>query len=317
MTVGKQVFMSNELDKKDRAAEAAALCKSAAAAGYEDKAISDIEAFKDELKKSADSEEAAVKRLSDIIYVLRAPGGCPWDREQTHESLKKPMIEEAYELIQAIENSDDENLREELGDVLLQVVFHANIAKQEGRFTLRDVANEECEKMIRRHPHVFGELSNDIDSKTVLKNWDEIKKGEKKSRSQSEAMREVPRALPALYRAFKLQAKAARTGFDWDDVSGAFDKVTEENDEIKEAAAKGDRLAVAAEVGDLLFAAVNVARMLDVDPEEALNGCSERFIRRFSHVEANRKDGMTLADLDELWEEAKLLERKNSSCERF
>lgn len=259
----------------------------------------------EELLKPAETEESAVKRLIDVITVLRNPGGCPWDREQTHDSLKKPMIEEAYEVIQAIENKDDANLREELGDVLLQVVFHANIAREEGRFNMADIANEECEKMIRRHPHVFGDVENNLTSKQVLSNWEDIKKLEKKNKSQTESMESIPRGLPALYRADKVQAKAAKVGFDWDDVSGAYEKVKEELLEVQDAKKNLTQDKVAEEVGDLLFAAVNVARMLEVDPEEALNATSEKFIRRFAYVEKNMKDGMSLEELDALWNEAK------------
>ena len=259
----------------------------------------------EELLKTAETDEAAVKRLVDVIAVLRAPGGCPWDREQTHESLKRPMIEEAYEVIEAIEKCDDANLREELGDVLLQVVFHANIAREENRFALKDIANEECEKMIRRHPHVFGDVPNNLDAKGVLSQWDDIKKLEKTNENQTESMMKIPRGLPSLYRAEKVQKKAAKVGFDWDDVSGAFEKVNEETLEIKEAMAKGDQEEVAKEVGDLLFAAVNVSRMLDVDPEEALNGTTAKFIRRFQFVEERMQKGMSLEELDKLWDEAK------------
>ena len=259
----------------------------------------------EELLKAADTDEAAVKRLVDIISILRAPGGCPWDREQTHDSLKKPMIEEAYEVIEAIENADDANLREELGDVLLQVVFHANIAREESRFSLKDVANEECEKMIRRHPHVFGNAPNNLDAKGVLSQWDDIKKLEKTQQTQTESMNSIPRGLPALYRAEKVQHKAAKVGFDWDDVSGAFDKVSEEALEVKEAIKLGNQAELKEEVGDLLFAAVNVARMLDVDPEDALNGTTAKFIRRFSYVEERMQKGMSLEELDKLWDEAK------------
>ena len=215
------------------------------------------------------------------------------------------MIEEAYEVIEAIEKCDDENLREELGDVLLQVVFHANIASEENRFALKDIANEECEKMIRRHPHVFGDVPNNLDAKGVLSQWDDIKKLEKKSNTQTESMNEIPRGLPALYRAEKVQKKAAKVGFDWDDVSGAFDKVLEETSEIKEAILNKDQDEIEKEVGDLLFAAVNVSRMLDVDPEEALNNTTAKFIRRFSYVEQNMQAGMSLEELDKLWDAAK------------
>jgi len=153
---------------------------------------------KEELLKKAVNDEEAVLRLAEIIRMLREPGGCPWDREQTHESLKRPMIEEAYEVIEAIEIGDDDNLREELGDVLLQVIFHANIAKTENRFTLADIANEECEKMIRRHPHVFGDVANDKNAKEVLAQWEDIKKLEKKSNSQTESMNSIPRRIRRL-----------------------------------------------------------------------------------------------------------------------
>jgi len=269
-----------------------------------------MEMNKEELLKKAETDESAVKRLADIITILRAPGGCPWDREQTHDTLKKPMIEEAYEVVEAIENNDDANLREELGDVLLQVIFHSDIANCEGRFSLADVANEECEKMIRRHPHVFGELENNLSSKQVLSNWEDIKKQEKKNESQTDSMNKIPRGLPALYRADKVQAKAKKVGFDWETVDGALDKVHEERAEVIESISEGNQEEIKKEVGDLLFAAVNVARMLDVDPEEALNGTTAKFISRFSYVEKYMKEGMSLEELDKLWEEAKAIERK-------
>ena len=256
----------------------------------------------EELFKAAKTDEEAVKRLADITAILRAPGGCPWDIEQTHESLKRELIEECYEVLEAIDNTDEANLREELGDVLLQVIFHADIERCAGNFTLADVANEECEKMIRRHPHVFGDIPNNLTSSQVLDNWEEIKnKVEKKSESQTDAMHKIPKELPALYR------------FDWPDVSGAFDKVAEESKEVKDAVAKGSKEDIEKEVGDLLFAAVNVARMLDVDPEIALNKTSDKFMSRFAYVESKAKETgrklpeMTLEEMDKLWEEAKSL----------
>jgi tetrapyrrole methylase family protein/MazG family protein len=267
----------------------------------------------DELFAHGKTTEEAVKRLADIVAVLRAPGGCPWDIEQTHESLKRELIEECYEVIQAIENKDDANLREELGDVLLQIVFHSDIARVEKRFDLADVANEECDKMIHRHPHVFGDMPNNITSKQVLENWEDIKKVEHKGESQTESMQKIPKELPALYRADKIQAKAKKVGFDWDDVNGAYQKVAEETAEVKEAVASGNKEEIEKEVGDLLFAAVNVARMLDVDPEIALNKTSDKFMRRFAYVEktaqeqGKRLPEMTLEEMDKLWEDAKLL----------
>ncbi|MBR4150035.1 MAG: nucleoside triphosphate pyrophosphohydrolase [Firmicutes bacterium] len=275
------------------------------------KAEADGGAEKLAVMQPAEGDIAAVERLARVTRVLRAPGGCPWDREQTYDSLRKPMIEEAYEAVAAVENGDMENFREELGDVLLQVLMNSDIAKERGDFTLADVANEEAEKMIRRHPHVFAKPDASIDTEGVLKRWDEIKAVEHKSKTQTEAMEGIPRALPALWRADKIQAKAAKVGFDWNDVSGAYDKVAEECAEVKEAAAAGSAEKIRDEVGDLLFAAVNVARMLGVDPEDALNHTSEKFMRRFAYVEktageaGRRLPDMTLAEMDALWEEAK------------
>ena len=259
----------------------------------------------DELFKPGTTDEEAVKRLADITAILRAPGGCPWDFEQTHETLKRELIEECYEVLEAIDNEDVANLRDELGDVLLQVVFHADIERCAGNFTLADVANEECDKMIRRHPHVFGDVPNNLTSSQVLDNWEEIKnKVEKKSESQTDAMHKIPKELPA---------KAKKVGFDWPDVSGAFEKVAEESIEVREAVAVGNKEDIEKEVGDLLFAAVNVARMLDVDPEIALNKTSDKFVSRFSYVESKAKEigrklpEMTLEEMDKLWEEAKSL----------
>ncbi len=270
----------------------------------------------EELISPALTDAEAVERLRKIVEVLRAPGGCPWDQVQTHDSLRRGMIEEAYEVVEAIENGDDANLREELGDVLLQVLFHADLADDEGKFTLADVANEECEKMIRRHPHVFAVKEEGLSPEDVLVRWDDIKKTEKKSESQTDSMKKIPRDLPALLRADKIQAKAAKVGFDWDDVSGAFDKVAEESAELLEAyqaarASGADTAHVKDELGDLLFAVVNVARFLNIDPEDALNGCSAKFMRRFSYVEqqaasqGRRLPDMTLPEMDALWNEAK------------
>lgn len=266
---------------------------------------------------SADNKEA-IERLAEIIRVLRAE--CPWDKVQTHESLRKGMIEEAYETVEAIDNADMANLREELGDVLLQVVFHANLAEESGNFDLKDVINEECEKMIRRHPHVFLKETGNNSSKSidkVLEKWENIKVKEKHEESCTSRLQRVPKALPALMRAVKIQKKAADVGFDWDDVSGAFDKVNEERKELMEQYAKAPTSIsrMEEEMGDLLFSCVNVARFLGIDPENALNSTSEKFIRRFAYVEreaaAAGKDleNMSLREMDELWEEAKKSER--------
>ncbi len=260
------------------------------------------------LMETARSREEAIARLDDIIRVLRVE--CPWDREQDHHSLRKCLLEEAYETADAIDREDAANLREELGDVLLQVVFHASLADETGDFDLTDVINEECEKMIRRHPHVF----RDEDSKTVdkvLEKWENIKEKEHHTSDVSSKLAGVPKALPALVRSYKVQAKAAKVGFDWDNVSGAFAKVTEETAELRQAMDAGDPEKIIDEMGDLLFAAVNVSRFLDIDPEMALEAATAKFIRRFTEVErmageqGRTLEDMDLAEMDRLWERAK------------
>lgn len=271
----------------------------------------------EELFKPAKTDLEAFSRLQRVIGILRAPGGCPWDRAQTHESLTRGMVEEAYEVVEAIENRDRENLIEELGDVLLQVVMHAQIAAEERDFTICDVCNKEAEKMIRRHPHVFGpkpEKSNEstgLSVDNVLDMWENIKEVEKTETSVTASMQKIPRHLPALLRSEKMQKKAARVGFDWDDVSGAFAKLDEETAELKEAYEQGDQTHIREELGDLLFAVTNISRFLGIDPEDALNATSTKFMTRFAHVESaarekgRRLEDMTLAEMDLLWEEAK------------
>lgn len=269
------------------------------------------------LTAAAEAKETAIGRLAEIIAILRVE--CPWDRVQTHESLRAGMLEEAYEVVEAIDNKDLANLREELGDVLLQVVFHAHIEEERGGFDLTDVINEECEKMIRRHPHVFLEESENNHAKSidkVLEKWENIKVEEKHEKSCASRLERVPKALPALVRAFKVQKKAADVGFDWDDVSGAFDKVAEEYAEFMEqyAEAASSKQRLEEEMGDLLFSCVNVARFLDIDPESALNYTSDKFTRRFRYIEeranadGRRLEDMSLEEKDKLWEEAKGLE---------
>lgn len=246
--------------------------------------------------------------LEHIVSILRAPGGCPWDGEQTHESLRRGMLEESYEVVEAIDEGSASHLKEELGDVLLQVVFHADIEKDAGRFTLDDVADGICKKLIFRHPHVFGEVSVSGTGE-VLSNWEELKRKEKGQATNTDALEAVARSLPALWRAEKVQKKAKKAGFDWPDVSGALDKLSEELEELKTAVAEGTN--VEEELGDLLFSAVNVSRFVKVDTEEALNGATDKFIGRFRKVEeeAARQgralEGMSLAELDKLWEHAK------------
>ncbi|MDM0563580.1 nucleoside triphosphate pyrophosphohydrolase [Clostridium perfringens] len=252
--------------------------------------------------------------LLDIIETLRNPGGCPWDREQTHESLKSALLEECYEVIDAIENKDEDALIEELGDVLLQVVFHASIGKEDGYFDIIDVIGGISNKMINRHPHVFGNEKANT-SEQVLVNWDEIKKEEKGIKTLTEEMQNIAKSLPATTRAYKVQKKAKKVGFDWDDVNCAMDKVKEELNEIKEVYNCEDKSIIEGEVGDLLFACINVARFLEVDGELALDKTIKKFIKRFSYIEneaiknnKNLKD-MTLEEMDKLWEEAKTSEK--------
>ncbi|MDM0467179.1 nucleoside triphosphate pyrophosphohydrolase [Clostridium perfringens] len=252
--------------------------------------------------------------LLDIIETLRNPGGCPWDREQTHESLKSALLEECYEVIDAIENEDEDALIEELGDVLLQVVFHASIGKEDGYFDIMDVIGGISNKMINRHPHVFGNEEANI-SEQVLVNWDEIKKEEKGIKTLTEEMKNIAKSLPATTRAYKVQKKAKKVGFDWDNVNCAMDKVKEELNEIKEVYNCEDKSIIEGEVGDLLFACINVARFLEVDGELALDKTIKKFIKRFSYIEneaiknnKNLKD-MTLEEMDKLWEEAKTSEK--------
>lgn len=246
--------------------------------------------------------------LARIVSILRSPGGCPWDGEQTHLSLRRNLLEESCEVIEAINEENPAHLQEELGDLLLQVVFHADMEKDAGRFTLDDVADGVCKKLIFRHPHVFGGVQVS-DTDEVLVNWEELKRQEKHQESYTDTLNAVARTLPGLWRAEKVQNKAKKAGFDWKDRGPAMDKLSEELAELKEAIAQDAN--VEEELGDLLFAAVNVSRFVGVDPEEALNGATEKFISRFAKMEQMaRQQGrnmaqMSLAELDKLWEMAK------------
>jgi MazG family protein len=257
----------------------------------------------------------------ELIARLRGPGGCPWDREQTHESLKPMTIEEAYEVLEAIDRADDEHLVGELGDLLLQVVFHAQIAAEAGRFSVRDVIERVAAKMVRRHPHVFAGARADTPGE-VLRSWEAIKQAEQAARGAKDAsmLDSVGTALPAAMEAYQMTTKASRVGFDWPDVPAVLEKLEEEVAELREAAAMepSTHRRVAEEVGDLLFAAVNVARLLGTDPESALKAANRKFRRRFAFIErelARRGRTPAEATLDEmeaLWTAAKAAEGDES-----
>ena len=258
-----------------------------------------------------------VDDLVEIMRILRSEDGCPWDREQTHESIRKNFIEETYEAIEAINKQDSHLLCEELGDVLMQVVFHAQMEAEKQVFDFSDVAHGVCKKLIERHPHVFGETEVHS-SDEVLRNWEQIKSASKSRKTVTDKMQSVPRELPALMRADKIQRQAAKVGFDWDELSDAAKKISEEETELSAAIAANDRANTVEELGDLLFAVVNVARKLDIDPEEALTKATDKFQTRFTAVEAlanARSISMAesdLAVLDKLWDEVKATEKQES-----
>lgn len=222
--------------------------------------------------------------LVTIMKILRAPGGCPWDAEQTHQSIRRDLIEETYELVEGIDKDDAEMLREELGDVLLQVVFHSDIAESEGRFGINEVCTDICKKLIVRHPHVFGDVTV-AGSENVLANWDAIKRETKQQKSDTEVLRSITPALPALMRADKLGKKARKLGFDFDNAEEAMLKVSEELNEVNSALQCGDRAQIEEEFGDLLLSVVNAARLAGVDSEQALYNANEKFLNRFACVE--------------------------------
>lgn len=240
-----------------------------------------------------------------LITFLRSPDGCPWDQVQTHESIRRNFLEETYEACEAIDAGDTAHLKEELGDVLMQVLFHTDIERAAGHFDIDDVADAACKKLVYRHPHVFRRDEPDAPD------WDTIKQRERAQTTTAEAMDSVARSLPALWRCEKIQAKAAKTGFEWPDTDAALDKVEEETRELREAVASSNADAVAEELGDLLFAAVKAARFAGVDPEQAAHAACEKFIRRFAAMEAAAADSgvpleqRTLAQMQPLWQQAK------------
>ncbi len=255
-------------------------------------------------------KQYSLQSLIDILAKLRSPQGCPWDREQTHHSLIKHLIEETYEVIEAIEEQNPQALTEELGDVLLQIVFHAQIGSENKQFTMDDVIAVVSEKMIRRHPHVFANTKADSIAE-VLTNWEAIKEKEKSQRENKSILEGVPRQLPALMRAEKIQAKATKVGFEWDDVSGAISKIEEEIREFKSALERRNQADMIEELGDILFSIVNTARYLNIDSEQALNATTNKFINRFQQMERMAQSSektlseMSLAEMEQLWQKAK------------
>jgi len=268
------------------------------------------------------------EKLVGVQARLRAPNGCPWDREQTHQSLRTYLIEEAYEVLEALESGNDDKFVEEMGDLLLQIVFHSQIAGEEGRFTVAEVIREIHDKMIRRHPHVFGK-TRARDSAEVLRNWEQIKAEERRAsgkKSDSNGGGKTPKetslldgvshALPATLEGFQLTRKASRIGFDWDDAGGIFEKMQEESGELKRALGEQDQLKIEEELGDLLFAAVNLSRFLKIDPEIALKKANAKFSRRFRAMEGlARKNGREFKDLpreemEAFWDAGKKSEGK-------
>ena len=253
------------------------------------------------------------KPLTDVMRILREPGGCPWDREQDHRSIRANMIEEVYEFLEAVDAGDFAGMQEELGDIMMQVVFHARLAEEKGIFTMQDVIDGVSQKLIHRHPHVFGTLEVK-DSAQVLQNWEALKKEEKKDRVH--ILDGVYQGLPALLRAAKLQSKVAKVGFDWQELAPVYAKVQEELREVQEAVQSQNPIAIEAELGDVLFALVNYGRHLKIDAETALNGTNNRFTRRFAYVESqvaasgkNWQD-FNLTELDKFWDQAKQKESK-------
>lgn len=255
-------------------------------------------------------EKYGFNDLVDIMKILRSPDGCPWDRVQTHESIRQDFIEETYEAIEAIDTNDTELLREELGDVMLQVVFHSVMEEEKGSFDISDVCDEVCKKLIIRHPHVFSDTIADTPEE-VLKNWDKIKMNTKSQKSQSEVLASVSKALPALMYSQKIQKKAAKVGFDFENTEDTLNKVEEELSELKTAIKNNDEENMSEELGDLLFSVVNVARFINVNSEKALYDATLKFTERFSKVEQlcnERSINMAeapLSTLDSLWDEVK------------
>lgn len=261
-------------------------------------------------------EKASIKKLVEIMDTLRSENGCPWDIEQNIEDLPKYLLEECYELISAIEKEDYDHIREELGDMLFELIFIAKFGKEQNKFTMDDVIKGIEEKITRRHPHVFGDVQVK-DSKEVLKNWDAIKKEEKKdNKKDAGALSDIPHAMPSLLKAHRIGKRAAKVGFDWENVEGALDKVIEEIEEFKQAVREHDKKATEEELGDMLFSITNVARFFEINPEIALKKTTDKFIKRFNFVESNllkigkNTKEASLEEMENLWIEAKKSEKK-------
>ena len=266
------------------------------------------------MEQGIPGESNGFNRLVEIMRRLRAPGGCPWDAEQTHDSLKRYLVEECYEVIEAIDNNDAGHLKEELGDLMLQPVFHGVIAEETGQFTIDEIIDTVCAKLIRRHPHVFGGMEI-RDSLEQIENWEKIKQSEKKT-PQPSVLSGLPPDLPSLLKAQKIAEKAARVGFDWKKTEYVIEKVQEEMEELSEAIKTGNTKHIKWELGDLLFSIVNLGRFLEVNSEDALRESINRFTHRFSHIEETmRNKGIdlqdtTLEEMETLWIEAKRIESK-------
>jgi len=251
-------------------------------------------------------------KLVEIVKTLRSPDGCPWDREQDLFSIKNHFLEEAFELVDALDNEDIENIREELGDIIFHVVFHSVMAEEEGRFSLDHVLDEINEKLIRRHPHVFGDMGS-IDTEEVLINWEKIKDQEKKAKRKS-VLDDIPNSFPSMQKSIKMQERVRKVGFDWPDMKECMEKVDEEICEFKEAVQKGSHAEIEHEMGDMFFALINLSRFLNINPDEALRKANNRFTSRFQHIEKSLQDRgisseeATLEEMEALWQEAKKME---------
>lgn len=251
-------------------------------------------------------------QLIEIVRTLRSPEGCPWDREQNLLSIKNHFVEEAFELVDALDNEDIPNIREELGDIIFHVVFHAVMAEEEGHFNLADVLDEINEKLIRRHPHVFGDMGK-IDTEQVVVNWEKIKDQEKQSKRKS-VLDGIPGSFPSMQRCIKMQERVRKVGFDWPDMDDCMEKVNEEIHEFKDAIRTGDKKDIEHELGDVFFSLVNLSRFLKINPDEALRKANNRFQKRFTYIERTlierglSSEDATLEEMEELWQEAKKME---------